>query len=76
MPHNQILLETSYTNHILENLNQVINEAILVRKIVRLSDQLRGIEVKPEQADRTRFIRDEIADLEAQLSEIRSKANR
>ena len=74
MPHTQILTGPDSTKRILANLSLAIDEARLVRDIVSLSDQLRLIEFLPEQADRARFIKKNIINLEGQLSDVREQA--
>jgi hypothetical protein len=74
MPNTQILSEPANTKRILANLSLAIDEAQLVREIVSLSDQLRAIEYLPEQADRVRFIKKKIINLEGRLADVREQA--
>jgi len=74
MPQTQILSEPVRTKRILDNLSLAIDEALLVRRLVSLSDQSRRIEYLPEQADRVRFLKKEILNLEDQLSDVREQA--
>ena len=77
MDNSQISAEFDDSKRVLENLNFAIDEARLVRKIVKLSDDLRRFEIQPEWASRAGFIRREIAGLELKLTETRilSKAS-
>ncbi len=75
MPHSQILSGPASTRRLLDNLSLAIDEAMLVRKIVNLSDQVRRIEYLPEQSDRVLFLRKEILGLENQLSDVREQAS-
>ena len=75
MPNTQILSGPDSTKRILANLSLAIDEAQLVREIVSLSDQVHKIEYLPEQADRLRFIKKNIINLEGRLSDVRERAN-
>ncbi len=55
------------------NLNLAIDKAI-VRKIASLSDQIRTIEFQPDKADRVKYLKSEIFNLEDQLSDVRRLA--
>ena len=55
MPHTQILTGPASTRRLLANLGLAIDEAMLVRKIVVLSDQVQRLKYRPAQADRVRF---------------------
>lgn len=57
----------------LANLSSAIDES-LVRRIDTISDELTSIEYLPNQADRLRFLKNEITILRDQLSEIRGGA--
>ncbi len=74
MPHTQILSEPASTRRLLANLSLAIDEAMLVRKIVSLNDQVRRIENSPLQTERVQFLRREVSNLEVQLSDVRSQA--
>lgn len=75
MPSTQILSGPASTRRLLANLSLAIDEAMLVRKIVNLSDQVRRIEYRPDQADRVRFLKNEIINLEDELSDVRRRAS-
>jgi len=62
--------EPADTSHLLNNLDQAIDRARLVRKIIELGDNLRIIEGMPNQSNRIRFLRDEISNLESQLKSL------
>ncbi len=62
------------TRPLLANLGLAIDES-LVRKISSLSKQIRRIEYSPGQADRVRFLKGGISNLEDQLSDIRKQAS-
>jgi len=70
----QILSSPASTKRLLANLSLAIDEAMLVRKIVSLSDQIRKTENQPDQADRFQFLRKEVLNLEDQLSSVRKQA--
>lgn len=72
MPHAQILPGPASTKRLLTNLNLAIDEARLVRKIVKLGDQLRRIENQSEEIDRVRFLQQEIDHSEDKLVVLRS----
>jgi len=73
MPQSQVLSEPASTKRILANPSLAIDEAQLVREIVSLSDRLRAIEYLPEQANRVRFIKKNIINLEGRLSDVRER---
>ncbi len=75
MPHTRILSGPASTRRLLDNLSLAIDEAMLVRKIVGLSDQVRRIEYLPEQSDRVLFLKREILHLEDQLSDVREQVS-
>jgi len=70
----QILSGPASTKRLLANLSLAIDEAMLVRKIVSLSDQIRKTENQPDKADRIQFLRKEVLNLEDQLSSVRKLA--
>ena len=74
MPKAQALYEPPRTKHLLAKLNRAIEEARLVKEIVALNDELHRIEYLSEQADRVRFIRKSIINLEGRLSDVRERA--
>ena len=74
MIQHQILSEPASTRRVLANLGLAIDEAMLTRRIVALSDNLKRIENIPEQANRTQFLRQELLVLQDSLNDIRSKA--
>jgi len=74
MIQNQILIEPASTRRVLANLSLAIDETMLTRRIVALSDNLKRIENMPEQSNRTQFLRQELLILEESLNDIRSKA--
>ncbi len=74
MIQNQILLEPASTRRVLQNLGLAIDETMLTRRIVALSDNLKRIENIPDQSNRTQFLRQELLILEDSLNDIRSKA--
>jgi len=76
MIHHQILAEPASTKRVMANLSLAIDEAILTRRIVALSDNLQRIENMPEQSNRTQFLRQELIILEDSLNDIRNKAIR
>ncbi len=75
MPQTRILSGPASTRRLLDNLSLAIDEAMLVRKIVSLSDQVRRIEYLPEQSDRVLFLKREILNLEDQLSDVRRQVS-
>lgn len=74
MPHTQILTGPASTRRLLANLGLAIDEAMLVRKIVVLSDQVQRLKYRPAQADRVRFLKKEILNLEDKLLDVRKQA--
>ena len=70
----QILSEPASTRRVMANLSLAIDEAMLTRRIIALSDNLIRIENMPEQSNRTQFLRQELLILEDSLNDIRSKA--
>ncbi len=74
MYHTQILSEPASTRRLLANLSLAIDEAMPVRKIIGLSDQIRRIEYHAGQANRVKFLRNEIEYLEGQLTDVRERA--
>lgn len=75
MPHTRILSGPASTRRLLDNLSLAIDEAMLVRKIVSLSDQVRRIEYLPEESDRVLFLKKEISNLEDQLAGVRRQVS-
>ncbi len=75
MPQTQILSGPASTKRLLANLSLAIDEAMIVKRIVSLSDDLRRMENMPENAERVRYMRNEICNLEVQLAEIREQAS-
>ncbi|MCP4430813.1 MAG: hypothetical protein GY806_07545 [Gammaproteobacteria bacterium] len=73
MSHAQVLSGPASTKRLLANLSLAIDEAMLGRKIVGLSEQIRRIEYLPEQASRVQFLKNEILNLEDQLSDVRGQ---
>ena len=76
MSDTQILSGPASTKRLLANLSLAIDEAMLVRRIVSISDQIRRIENLPDQAGRFQFLREEISNMEDQLSSVRRQAIR
>ncbi|MCP4432337.1 MAG: hypothetical protein GY806_15280 [Gammaproteobacteria bacterium] len=74
MSHAQNLSDPASTRRLLENLSLAIDEAMLVRKIVNISDQIRRIEYLPEQTGRVQFLKNKILDLENLLADVRGQA--
>ncbi len=72
MSHAQVITGAS-TSRLSANINLAIDKS-LARKIDSLCDQIGKIETLPEQADRVRILRQEIINLEDQLTDVRSKA--
>ncbi len=75
MPQTQILSGPASTKRLLANLSLAIDEARIVKRIVSLSNDLRRIENMPEYAERVRYMRREISNLENQLIEIRKQVS-
>ena len=71
MPSTQILSEPANSKPILANLRFSIDKS-LAKKIASLSDQMRGIENLPKQSDMVRILRNEILNLQDQLSDVRA----
>lgn len=69
MPEAQALYEPPRTKNLLAKLNLAIEKARLVKEIIALNDELHRIEYLPEQADRVRFIKKKIINLEGQLAD-------
>ncbi len=76
MSETQILSGPASTQNLLANLSLAIDEAMLVRKIVGISDQIRRIENLPDQIGRFQFLKKEILNMEDQLSSVRNQAIR
>ncbi len=75
MLQNQILSGPASTKRLLANLSLAIDEAMIVKRIVSLSDDLRRMGNMPENAERVRYMRSEISNLEDQLAEIRGQVS-
>ena len=69
----QILPKLVNNKRMLANLRLAVDKS-LARKISSLNDQVRRICYQPEQADKVRYLRNEIINLEHQLSDVRERA--
>ena len=69
------LTRVYFTIRLLANLSLAIDEARIVKRIVSLSDDLRKMENMPEKAERAKYMRSEISNLEDQLIEIRAQVS-
>ena len=72
---NQVLAldEPDTTLQLLTNLNLAIDEARLVRKIMDMNSQAGNIESTIGPSTRTRLLREEVKNLESQLTYIRNQ---
>ena len=72
---NQVLAldEPDTTLQLVTNLNLAIDEARLVRKIMDMNSQARNIESTIGPSTRTRLLREEVKNLESQLTYIRNQ---
>ncbi len=73
MLHSQIQSSPAKIKRPISNLSLAIDKAI-VRKIASLSDQIGTIEFQSDKADRVKFLKSEILNLEDQLSDVRRLA--
>jgi hypothetical protein len=61
------------TLRLIDNLNLAIDEAKLVQKIMKMSNQKENIETTIGPSPRTRYLGDEIINLQGQLDLIRNR---
>ena len=73
MPNIQKLSGSDSSKRIFANLRSAIDKS-LAKKIASLSDQIRGIENLQKQSDMVRILRNEILNLQDQLSDVRKRA--
>jgi len=69
----QVLIDSTSTTHLLNNLALAIDEEKLLRAISQIGNQISSIERISGLSRRTRFLREEIVRLEQKLAGLRSQ---
>ncbi len=73
MSHSELLAEPTSTQRLLAKLNQAIDEARLVKKILSLNDELRIIENMRDEVLKIYFLKSKISALESELWTVRNQ---
>ncbi|MBC8211503.1 MAG: hypothetical protein H8E21_10575 [Gammaproteobacteria bacterium] len=73
MSQTQVLIHSTSTTHLLNNLSLAIDEVKLVRAIHQIGGQISSIEAASGPSRRTHFLRNEVVRLEKQLADVRSE---